>query len=68
MRESRTYGSVRGACDETHVPTATTPRWSDVERVLASFAPRATSASAFAQGRAMIVRSVPWWAILNGRT
>src|SRR5246127_2504210 len=25
MRESRTYGSVRGACDETHVPTATTP-------------------------------------------
>src|SRR5215813_11794724 len=22
MRESRTYGSVRGACDETHVPTA----------------------------------------------
>ena len=26
MRESRTYGSVRGACDETHVPTATTSR------------------------------------------
>src|SRR5215471_9453561 len=26
MRESRPYGSVRGACDETHVPTATTPR------------------------------------------
>ena len=26
MRESRTYGSGRGACDETHVPTATTPR------------------------------------------
>src|SRR5262249_60838535 len=25
MRESRTYGSVRGACDETHVPTATLP-------------------------------------------
>ena len=24
--ESRTYGSVRGACDETHVPTATAPR------------------------------------------
>ena len=23
MRESRTYGSGRGACDETHVPTAT---------------------------------------------
>ena len=26
MRESRTYGSVRGACDETHVPTATQRR------------------------------------------
>ena len=26
MRESRTYGSVRGACDETHVPTATPSR------------------------------------------
>jgi hypothetical protein len=26
MRESRPYGSVRGARDETHVPTATTPR------------------------------------------
>ena len=30
MRESRTYGSGRGACHETHVPTATeahhTPR------------------------------------------
>jgi|SRR4029077_17271909 hypothetical protein len=24
--ESRTYGSVRGACDETHVPTATKAR------------------------------------------
>ena len=23
MRESRTYGSGRGACNETHVPTAT---------------------------------------------
>ena len=31
MRESRTYGSVRGACDETHVPTATCARqsWRD---------------------------------------
>src|SRR4029079_10342079 len=26
MRESRTSGSVRGACDETHVPTATAAR------------------------------------------
>jgi hypothetical protein len=25
MRESRTYGSVRGARDEIRVPTATTP-------------------------------------------
>src|SRR5437868_13323703 len=31
MRESRTYGSVRGACDETHAPTATCARqsWCD---------------------------------------
>src|SRR5262245_33750361 len=27
MRESRTYGSGRGACDETHVPTATALRF-----------------------------------------
>src|SRR5580700_2148590 len=26
MRASRTYGSMRGACDETHVPTATAAR------------------------------------------
>jgi hypothetical protein len=26
MRESRTYGSGRGACHETHVPTATRAR------------------------------------------
>src|SRR4029450_11051989 len=26
MRESRTYGSGRGACNETHVPTATAAR------------------------------------------
>src|SRR5262245_44014243 len=26
MRESRMYGSVRGACDEPHVPTATPAR------------------------------------------
>ena len=37
MRESRTYGSGRGACDETHVPTATTAR---VHHALGS-APRA---------------------------
>ena len=26
MRESRTYGSGRGACHEMHVPTATAPQ------------------------------------------
>jgi hypothetical protein len=30
MRESRTYGSGRGACHETHVPTATGGRYSRV--------------------------------------
>src|SRR5947199_9370522 len=31
MRESSTYGAGRGACDETHVPTATCARqsWCD---------------------------------------
>src|SRR6516165_10599162 len=32
MRESRTYGSVRGACDETHVPTATKARFHHAAR------------------------------------
>jgi hypothetical protein len=32
MRESRTYGSARGACDETHVPTATASRVPRVSR------------------------------------
>src|SRR5262249_53518562 len=32
MRESRTYGSVRGACDETHVPTATEARFHHAAR------------------------------------
>jgi hypothetical protein len=27
MRESRTYGSVRGACDETHVPCTLQIAW-----------------------------------------
>jgi hypothetical protein len=30
MRESRTYGSGRGACDETHVPTATASEVADL--------------------------------------
>src|SRR5215475_13622387 len=32
MRKSRTYGSVRGACDETHVPTAAPPRFHHAAR------------------------------------
>jgi hypothetical protein len=38
MRESRTYGSVRGACDETHVPTAT--RFSAVQPTVWPRAPK----------------------------
>ena len=38
MRESRTYGSGRGACDETHVPTAagTTTAWASVPALYAA--------------------------------
>src|SRR5437773_5399163 len=32
MRESRTYGSVREACDETHVPTDTRRRHAKLAR------------------------------------
>jgi ABC transporter substrate binding protein len=31
MRESRTYGSGRGACHEMHVPTATAPRFAGAD-------------------------------------
>src|SRR5262249_4222348 len=53
MRESRTYGSVRGACDETHVPTATTTRvhhaaW---RRGSSMAAPSARAAAGDASGR-----------------
>src|SRR4051794_37616549 len=42
MRESRTYGSVRGACDETHVPTATPPRGHHAARGRGGLAARGT--------------------------
>jgi hypothetical protein len=32
VRESRTHGSARGACDETHVPTAISARVSVLDR------------------------------------
>ena len=35
MRESRTYGSVRGARDETRVPTATMHQGTAVPRIRA---------------------------------
>ena len=45
MRESRTYGSGRGACDETHVPTATTPRFHYFARRRGSVAARGAGAT-----------------------
>src|SRR5215475_2229323 len=52
MRESRTYGSVRGACDETHVPTATTARVHHAARRLGGMAARgAGTAGGDAGGR-----------------
>ena len=46
MRESRTYGSVRGACDETHVPTATTARVHHAARRCGGLAARGAGAAA----------------------
>ena len=64
MRESRTYGSVRGACDETHVPTATTaPRVHHAARrrgggwpvaARAQQAETACVASAYSRARGML--------------
>ena len=45
MRESRTYGSVRGACDETHVPTATEAREGGIAMKLPRLSLRATPSS-----------------------
>src|SRR6266511_6116696 len=42
MRESRTYGSVRGARDETGVPTATTARVHNAVRWRGRMAARCT--------------------------
>jgi hypothetical protein len=52
MRESRTYGSGRGACDETHVPTATCARqsWCDP----------AGASPAQVRGSVRLVASVAW--------
>src|SRR5215831_529823 len=44
MRESRTYGSVRGACDETHVPTATAARLHHAARRRGGVAARGAAA------------------------
>src|SRR5262249_59286009 len=55
MRESRTYGSVRGACDETHVPTATKARVHHAARrcgVVAARRARAAARSDAARRRA----------------
>src|SRR6266508_5637578 len=45
MRESRTYGSVRGARDETGVPTATTARVHNAVRWRGRMAARCTRAA-----------------------
>src|ERR1700757_2197380 len=62
MRESRTYGSVRGACDETHVPTATheTPRVQP-RGLRAMAAPREAAMAAFAKKLAAGVRAISFW-------
>ena len=46
MRESRTYGSGRGACHETHVPTATAPRFITLLGGAANVAARGAGAAA----------------------
>src|SRR5262249_38060167 len=59
MRESRPYGSVRGACDETHVPTATTARVRHTTRRrgcgMAARGARAAGRAGAARRRACIV-------------
>ena len=46
MRESRTYGSGRGACHEMHVPTATTARVHHAARRRGGVAAGGTGAAA----------------------
>src|SRR4029077_9642887 len=68
MRESRTYGSGRGACDETHVPTATAPRTHRAPRRHSGYvaawgagaAARADAAHRCADG---LCRERPWSAV-----
>src|SRR5262245_14425472 len=58
MRESRTYGSVRGACDETHVPTATKARLHHAHRRRGS---RVAARTALALNMGDIHHSVEPW-------
>src|SRR5213080_491072 len=60
MRESRTYGSVRGACDETHVPTAT-------HAARLHHAPRVNSGCVAAWG-ACAAEFPPSWRVDGNRT
>ena len=46
MRESRTYGSGRGACHETHVPTATTTQFITIGGAAAVWSLAALAAAA----------------------
>src|SRR5262249_32352472 len=67
MRESRTYGSWREACDETHVPTATASRFHHAAwrrgSSLAARGARACGASGFS---CPIRRTTPKWASASG--
>ena len=60
MRESRTYGSVRGACDETHVPTAT-------KGAISSRCLAASVGVAGASWRAARVEKSQGWSMTSGK-
>ena len=53
MRESRTYGSGRGACHEMHVPTAT-----EAARVHIAFTATFVSLAAIAGGAVIVLTGV----------
>src|SRR5262249_25607077 len=61
MRESRTYGSGRGACDETHVPTATKARVYHTSRRRGGVAARGRRAA----GRKAADHRLPPWRLLR---
>src|ERR1700757_345965 len=63
MRESRTYGSVRGACDETHVPTATdAPRFHHIARRRGGCVPaRGAGAAAACRSTGSAMKGVAEW-------